>query len=64
MTVVAALADRLENVYACLFSVLSEGVAKSLRQPAGSGIQRERRASYARDDVSEVRQAALVRGAN
>ena len=34
--------------------VLSEGLARSLRQSTGAGVQREGRDSDAGDDVSEV----------
>ena len=45
-------------------SVLSESLARPLWQPAGAGIQHERRASDAGDDVTAIRQEALVRAAD
>jgi len=49
---------------AVYFLVLSESLAWPLWQSVGSRVQHERWASDARDDVTEIRQATLVRRAD
>ena len=59
----SCICSRIATVSVC-FLVLSESLARPLRQPAGTGIQHKGRDSDAGDDVTEVRQEEVVQSAD